>query len=70
MTHRTSDTAPDTAAASLLETDPPRHTRLRSLVSSFFAGRRIPSFEPLIAAEVDALLDGPLPRPRPLRAPR
>ncbi|MGX9890602.1 cytochrome P450 [Streptomyces sp. NPDC002276] len=45
-------------AASLLETDPPDHTRLRSLVSSFFAGRRVPSFEPLIAAEVDALLDG------------
>ncbi|MFJ9628149.1 cytochrome P450 [Streptomyces sp. NPDC101175] len=45
-------------AASLLETDPPHHTRLRSLVSSFFAGRRIRSCEALIAAEVDDLLDG------------
>jgi len=44
-------------SASLLETDPPRHTRLRSLVSSFFAARRIPALEPLIAAAVDDLLD-------------
>ena len=43
--------------ASLLETDPPRHTRLRSLVASFFAARRIPALEPLIAAAVDDLLD-------------
>ncbi|WP_405947779.1 cytochrome P450 [Streptomyces prunicolor] len=44
-------------SASLLETDPPRHTRLRSLVSSFFAARRIPALEPLIAAAVEDLLD-------------
>ena len=44
-------------SASLLETDPPRHTRLRSLVSSFFAARRIPALEPLITAAVDDLLD-------------
>ncbi|MFJ9242710.1 cytochrome P450 [Streptomyces sp. NPDC101776] len=45
-------------AASLLETDPPHHTRLRSLITSFFGARRISSFEPRIAAAVDDLLDG------------
>ncbi|MFD4874955.1 cytochrome P450 [Streptomyces sp. NPDC058420] len=43
--------------SSLLETNPPDHTRLRSLVSSFFAARRIPALAPRIAAAVDDLLD-------------
>ena len=43
--------------SSLLETNPPDHTRLRALVSSFFAARRIPALAPRIAAAVDDLLD-------------
>ncbi|WP_405993520.1 cytochrome P450 [Streptomyces sp. NBC_00986] len=52
-------------SASLLETDPPQHTRLRALVASFFAARRIPALEPLIAAAVDDLLDETADRAHP-----
>jgi cytochrome P450 len=43
---------------SILETDPPEHTRMRSLIGSVFTPRRIAALEPSITAAVDALLDG------------
>ncbi|WUH90959.1 cytochrome P450 [Streptomyces sp. NBC_00433] len=44
-------------APSILESDPPEHTRMRSLIGSVFTQRRITALEPMIAAAVDALLD-------------
>ncbi|WP_327288731.1 cytochrome P450 [Streptomyces sp. NBC_01198] len=44
-------------AQSILETDPPEHTRVRSLIGSVFTQRRVMALEPMIAAAVDALLD-------------
>ncbi len=50
-------------AHSMLELEPPRHTRLRSLVLRAFTSRRIAALQPEIAALthqlIDALPDGP-----------
>ncbi|WP_188850165.1 cytochrome P450 [Aureimonas glaciei] len=43
---------------SLMELEPPTHTRLRSLVSKGFVSRRIDPLEASIAALADALIDG------------
>lgn len=45
-------------APSILESDPPRHTAMRSLIGSVFTPRRIAALEPMIRAAVDELLDG------------
>ncbi|WP_157253782.1 cytochrome P450 [Nonomuraea typhae] len=42
---------------SMLERDPPDHTRLRSLVSKVFTPRKVAALEPEITALVDARLD-------------
>ncbi|MCX7890393.1 MAG: cytochrome P450 [Rhodobacteraceae bacterium] len=44
-------------AHSMLELEPPRHTRLRSLVLRAFTSRRIAALEPGIAALSEALVD-------------
>ncbi|MGB3316364.1 MAG: cytochrome P450, partial [Albidovulum sp.] len=44
-------------AHSMLELEPPRHTRLRSLVLRAFTSRRIAALEPEIAALTHALID-------------
>ena len=44
-------------AHSMLELEPPRHTRLRSLVLRAFTSRRIAALEPEIAALCDDLID-------------
>ena len=43
---------------SLLETDPPEHTRLRSLVSRAFTAPTVEATRPMIVEFVDGLLDG------------
>ena len=43
---------------SMLAANPPRHTRLRRLVSSTFTARRVAALRPAIEAMVDDLLDG------------
>jgi cytochrome P450 len=43
---------------SMLTSDPPQHTRLRSLVNKGFTARRVQSLRPRIEAIVDGLLDG------------
>jgi cytochrome P450 len=43
---------------SLMELEPPTHTRLRSLVTRGFVSRRIDPLEPAIAAMADGLIDG------------
>ncbi len=45
-------------AHSMLELEPPRHTRLRGLVLRAFTSRRIAALEPEIAALSHALIDG------------
>lgn len=45
-------------AHSMLELEPPRHTRLRSLVLRAFTSRRIAALEPEIAALTHQLIDG------------
>ncbi|MEZ5797469.1 MAG: cytochrome P450 [Paracoccaceae bacterium] len=45
-------------AHSMLELEPPRHTRLRSLVLRAFTSRRIAGLAPEIATLCDALIDG------------
>lgn len=45
-------------AHSMLELEPPRHTRLRSLVLRAFTSRRIAALEPEIAALSHQLIDG------------
>ncbi|MCP3820488.1 cytochrome P450 [Streptomyces sp. A3M-1-3] len=42
----------------MLNSDPPKHTRLRKLVSSQFTPRRVESLRPQIQDIVDTLLDG------------
>jgi cytochrome P450 len=42
----------------MLNSDPPKHTRLRKLVSSAFTPRRVESLRPQIRNTVEALLDG------------
>jgi cytochrome P450 len=48
----------------LLGTDPPQHTRLRSLVSRAFTVRRVEELRPRIQEITDGLLDAMLPRGR------
>ncbi len=48
----------DIEAHSMLELEPPRHTRLRSLVLRAFTSRRIGGLEPQIAALCHGLIDG------------
>jgi len=43
---------------SLLELNPPEHTRLRRLVAPAFTPRRLAAYETLVADRVNALLDG------------
>jgi cytochrome P450 len=43
---------------SMLTANPPRHTRLRRLVSSTFTARRVAALRPAIETMVDDLLDG------------
>ena len=43
--------------ASMLDTNPPEHTRTRRLMSAVFTPRRTAGLEPAIAATVDGLLD-------------
>jgi unspecific monooxygenase len=45
-------------AHSMLELEPPRHTRLRNLVLRAFTSRRIAALSPDIAALADQLIDG------------
>lgn len=45
-------------ARSMLDRDPPDHTRLRSLVAKVFTPRAIAALEPDVTALVDAALDG------------
>jgi cytochrome P450 len=45
-------------APSMLDRDPPDHTRLRRLVSKAFTRRAIEALEPRVVALVDAALDG------------
>ena len=52
------DAAPqETAALSMLDRDPPDHTRLRKLVSKAFTPRAIQALQPRITALVDGMLD-------------
>ncbi|MFG1811913.1 cytochrome P450 [Streptomyces sp. NPDC049040] len=44
-------------ARSILESDPPEHTRMRSLIGSVFTPRRVAALEPMVTAAVDRLLD-------------
>lgn len=48
----------------LLGTDPPQHTRLRSLVTRAFTARRVEALRPRIQQITDELLDAMLPRGR------
>ena len=52
-----SDQAKTTFRKWVLVTDPPDHTRLRSLVSRAFTTKRIASWEPRIQAVADALIE-------------
>src|SRR5215469_4027830 len=52
------DGAPRGGALSMLDRDPPDHTRLRNLVSKAFTPRAIQALQPRIAGLVDVLLDG------------
>jgi len=47
----------DDLAAHLLNSDPPRHTRLRALVSKAFTAQRVERLRPRIEQVVDQLLD-------------
>ena len=49
---------PFAGATTMLDSDPPIHTRLRRLVSRAFTPRRIKDIEPRIRAIADQLLDG------------
>ncbi|MDF3298630.1 cytochrome P450 family protein [Streptomyces tropicalis] len=48
----------------LLNTDPPQHTRLRSLISRAFTARRVEALRPRVQEITDDLLDAMLPRGR------
>jgi len=48
----------------LLSTDPPQHTRLRSLIAREFTARRISALRPRIQEITDTLLDAMLPQGR------
>jgi cytochrome P450/ferredoxin len=47
----------DDLSAHMMNSDPPRHTRLRTLVSKAFTARRMEDFRPRIERVVDELLD-------------
>ncbi len=49
-------------SSSMLNNDPPKHTRLRSLVSQAFTPRRVRGLKPRVQAIVDELLDEAAPR--------
>lgn len=49
---------------SMLTTDPPRHTQLRSLVNQAFTPRRVAALQPRIAAITNEILDEVLPTGR------
>jgi cytochrome P450 len=51
------DQTPRTDGLSMLDRDPPDHTRLRRLVSKAFTPRAIQALQPRIVALVDAMLD-------------
>jgi cytochrome P450 len=51
------DQAPQASALSMLDRDPPDHTRLRRLVSKAFTPRAIQALRPRITALVDGMLD-------------
>jgi cytochrome P450 len=51
------DVVQETAALSMLDRDPPDHTRLRKLVSKAFTPRAIQALQPRITALVDGMLD-------------
>lgn len=44
-------------ARSVLENDPPEHTRMRALMNSVFTPRRIAAYEPMVASVAGELLD-------------
>jgi cytochrome P450 len=48
----------DDLAAHMLNSDPPRHTRLRGLVSKAFTVQRVAKWRPRVEQVVDQLLDG------------
>jgi cytochrome P450 len=52
------DGAPRASALSMLDRDPPDHTRLRRLVSKAFTPRAIEALRPRITGLVDGMLDG------------
>jgi cytochrome P450 len=54
---------PDELAArqSMLETDPPKHTRLRRIVSQFFTPRAVGAYEDFVRGLARELLDATLP---------
>ena len=52
------DGAPRASALSMLDRDPPDHTRLRKLVSKAFTPRAIQALRPRITSLVDGMLDG------------
>src|SRR5215472_10118005 len=51
------DSAPRSGALSMLDRDPPDHTRLRKLVSKAFTPRAIQALRPRITGLVDGMLD-------------
>ncbi|MDH6541305.1 cytochrome P450 [Streptomyces lavendulae] len=54
---------PTPANSNMLESDPPRHTRLRRLVSREFTSRRVQAMRPLVERTTGELLDAMAARP-------
>lgn len=59
----TSATPVPAVATSMLETDPPHHTRLRRLVAREFTTRRVESLRPRVQQITDELIDAMAARP-------
>ncbi|MGW6981283.1 cytochrome P450 family protein [Streptomyces sp. NPDC054932] len=57
------DTPAHAVATSMLDTDPPHHTRLRRLVAREFTSRRVESLRPRVQRITDELLDEMAARP-------